>query len=28
LMGHLHVLGQRIAAELPNQDRNHAPVER
>jgi hypothetical protein len=28
LMGHLHVLGQRIAAELPNLDRNHAPVER
>ena len=28
LMGHLHVLGQRIAAELPNQDRNHAPAER
>ena len=28
LMGHLHVLGQRIAAERPNQDRNHAPAKR
>jgi hypothetical protein len=28
LMRHLHVLGQRIAGELPDQDRNGAPAKR
>jgi hypothetical protein len=28
LMRHLHVLGQRIAGELPDQDRNGTPAER
>jgi hypothetical protein len=28
LMRHLHVLGQRIAGELPHQDRNGAPAKR
>lgn len=28
LMGRLHILGQRIAGELPDQDRNHTPAER
>ena len=27
LMRHLHVLGQRIAGELPDQDRNGTPAE-
>ena len=26
LMGHLHALGQRIAAELPDQDRDRTPA--
>jgi hypothetical protein len=28
LMGHLHALGQRIASELPDQDRDFKPVRR
>jgi hypothetical protein len=28
LMRHLEVLGQRIAGELPDQDRNGTPAER
>jgi hypothetical protein len=28
LMRHLHVLGQRIADELPDQDRNRTPAVR
>jgi hypothetical protein len=28
LMGRLHILGQRIAGELPDQDRNLTPAER
>jgi hypothetical protein len=28
LMRHLHVLGQRIAGELPDQDRNRTPAVR
>jgi hypothetical protein len=28
LMRHLHVLGQRIAGELPDQDRNGRPAVR
>ncbi len=28
LMGHLHVLGQRIAGELPDQDRDGTPADR
>lgn len=28
LMRHLHVLGERIAGELPDQDRNGTPAER
>jgi hypothetical protein len=27
-MRHLHVLGQRIAGELPDQDRNRTPAVR
>jgi hypothetical protein len=28
LLGHLHALGQRIAVELPDQDRDGAPAGR
>ena len=28
LMGYLHALGQRIAAELPNEDRDRTPAGR